>query len=241
MKVMIVEDDSEVAGLLLALLRKDGLATETCAEGDVALELLQSGNYDAAILDILIPGLNGIEVVRRLRERGSTLPVLMLSALNSVDQRVSGLEAGADDYLAKPFAIKEVVARVKALGRRSLKMHASNDPGILSIADLIMDLTRREVRRAGVRLDLSSRETLLIEVLLRHAGHVCSRRLLLEEVWEHHWDQASNVVEVYIRRLRQKVDQDHELKLLHTVRGEGYMLREQAPQEPRTVTAKLAW
>lgn len=229
MRVLIVEDETKIGALLLKGLRENGLAAEICLRGDEALDLLRGGEYDAAVLDIMLPRLSGIEITRRLRERGSTLPILMVSALGSVDERVAGINAGADDYMAKPFAVKEVVARVKALGRRSLKMPSPNRSATLAIADLTLDLTRREVRRAGRRLDLSTRETLLIEVLLRHAGHICGRRLLLEEVWEHHFEQGSNLVDVYIRRLRQKVDEGHEVRLLHTVRGAGYVLREDAP------------
>lgn len=229
MRVLIVEDETKIGALLLKGLRENGLAAEICSRGDEALEMLRGGDYDAAVLDIMLPRLNGIELTRKLRERGSTLPILMVSALGSVDERVAGINAGADDYMAKPFAVKEVVARVKALGRRSLKMPPQSNPAMLGIADLTLDLTRREVRRSGRRLDLSARETLLVEVLLRHAGHICGRRLLLEEVWEHYFDQGSNLVDVYIRRLRQKVDEGHEMKLLHTVRGAGYVLREDAP------------
>ena len=229
MRVLIVEDEAKIGALLLKGLRENGLAAEICARGDEALELLRGGDYDAAVLDIMLPRLSGIELTRKLRERGSTLPILMVSALGSVDERVAGINAGADDYMAKPFAVKEVVARVKALGRRSLKMPPQAKSSMLGIADLTLDLTRREVRRAGRRLDLSTRETLLIEVLLRHAGHICGRRLLLEEVWEHHFDQGSNLVDVYVRRLRQKVDEGHDVKLLHTVRGAGYVLQEDAP------------
>ena len=229
MRVLIVEDESKMAALLLDGLREHGLAAEVCARGDEALEKLRDGGYDAAVLDIMLPGLNGIAVTRKLRERGNVVPILMVSALGSVDERVAGINAGADDYMAKPFAIKEVVARVKSLGRRSMKMPPQANATVLSIADLTLDLTRREARRAGQRLDLSAREMLLLEVLLRHAGHICGRRLLLEEVWEHHFDQGSNLVDVYIRRLRQKLDADHEVKLLHTVRGAGYVLKEGAP------------
>lgn len=229
MRVLIVEDESKMATLLLEGLREHGLAAEVCSRGDEALEQLRQGGYDAAVLDIMLPQLDGLSLIRQLRAHGSTLPVLMVSALGSLDERVAGINAGADDYLAKPFAVKEVVARVKALGRRSLKMSSSVAATTLSLADLTLDLTRREVRRAGKRLDLSSREILLLEVLLRHAGHICGRRLLLEEVWEYHFDQGSNLVDVYIRRLRIKLDQGHEIKLLHTVRGAGYLLKEGSP------------
>ena len=195
----------------------------------MALQLLKTGGFDAVVMDIMLPGLDGISITRELRARGNQVPILMVSAMGSVDERVAGIEAGADDYLAKPFAVKELAARLKALGRRSLKMPQQVGVHILSLADLMLDLKRREARRAGERLHLSARETLLLEVLLRHAGHICGRRLLLEEVWEYHFDQGSNLVDVFIRRLRQKLDVGHEVKLLHTVRGAGYVLQEGAP------------
>ena len=229
MKVLIVEDEKRMASLLLDGLRDQGLAAEVCGRGDEALELLRMGGFDAAVLDIMLPGRDGISITKELRAWGNQVPILMVSALGSVDERVAGIEAGADDYLAKPFSVKELAARLKALGRRSLKMPQQTGEHMLSLADLTLDLHRREARRGGERLNLSARETLLLEVLLRHTGHICGRRLLLEEVWEYHFDQGSNLVDVFIRRLRQKLDIGHELKLLHTVRGAGYVLQEGAP------------
>ncbi len=229
MRVLIVEDEMKMAALLLEGLQHHGLAAEVCGRGDEALEKLRGGGYDAAVLDVMLPRMDGITITRRLRERGSTLPILMLSALGSVDERIAGINAGADDYMAKPFAVKEVAARVKALGRRAMKMPVQADANVLTLADLTLDLIRREARRGGARLDLSVRETLLLEVLMRHAGMICGRRLLLEEVWEHHFDQGSNLVDVCIRRLRLRLDEGHEVKLLHTVRGAGYVLMEGAP------------
>ena len=229
MKVLIVEDNRRMAVVLLEGLRAQGLAAEVCGRGDEALGLLLAGGYDAAVLDIMLPQRDGLSMVRELRARGNQVPILMISALGSMDERVVGIEAGADDYLAKPFAVKELVARVKALGRRSLKMPQQVGDHILMLGDLSLDVNRREARRGGGRLPLSAREVLLLEVLLRHAGHVCGRRLLLEEVWEYHFDQGSNLVDVFIGRLRQKLDLGHEVKLLHTVRGAGYVLQEGAP------------
>lgn len=226
MRVLIVEDEPKMAVLLRDGLIDHGLAAEVCNRGDEALERLRAGGYDAAVLDIMLPKMSGLAITRKLRERGSTLPILIVSALGSVDERVAGIDAGADDYIAKPFAVKEVAARVKALGRRSMKMRVQSSSSVLSLADLKLDVVRREARRGNERLDLSARELLLLEVLLRHAGMICGRRLLLQEVWEHEFDQGSNLVDVYIRRLRQKLDQDHELKLLRTVRGAGYVLKE---------------
>ena len=229
MRVLIVEDEPKLAALLLGGLRDQGLATEVCHRGDEALERLRGGGYDAALLDIMLPVMDGITITRKLRERNSTLPILMVSALGSVDERVAGIEAGADDYLVKPFAMREVAARLKSLGRRSLKMTPQAAADVLAVADLTFDLTRREARRGGRRLDLSQRETLLLEVLMRHAGMICGRRLLLQEVWEYDNDQGSNLVDVYIRRLRTRLDLPHETKLLHTVRGAGYVLKEEPP------------
>ena len=229
MRVLIVEDEAKMAALLLEGLRNHGLAAEVCGRGDDALKLLQNGGFDAAVLDIMLPGLDGIAITRMLRERGNTIPILMVSALGSVDERVTGIEAGADDYLAKPFAVKELIARLKSLGRRSLQMPQMTSPQVLRLADLTLDLQRREARRAGELLHLSAKETLLLEVLLRHAGLICGRRLLLQEVWEYQFDQGSNLVDVFIRRLRLKLDLGNEVKLLHTVRGAGYVLKEGDP------------
>jgi DNA-binding response OmpR family regulator len=229
MRVLIVEDELKMATLLLDGLREHGLAAEVCGRGDEALKLLQAGGFDAAVMDVMLPGLNGIAITRKLRERGHHVPILMVSALGSVDERVAGIEAGADDYLAKPFAVKELIARLKSLGRRSLQMPQMAGPQVLRLADLTLDLQRREARRAGELLHLSAKETLLLEVLLRHAGMICGRRLLLQEVWEYQFDQGSNLVDVFIRRLRMKLDVGHEVKLLHTVRGAGYLLREGEP------------
>jgi DNA-binding response OmpR family regulator len=226
MRILIVEDEAKMSSLLLDGLREHGLAADICPRGDEALTLLQAGGYDAAVLDVMLPGLDGITLTKRLRERGHTVPILMVSALGQMEERVAGIEAGADDYLAKPFAVKELIARLRSLGRRSMQMPQMASPTVLRLADLTLDLQRREARRGGELLHLSGKETLLLEVLMRHAGLICGRRLLLQEVWEYQFDQGSNLVEVFIRRLRQKLETGHEVKLLHTVRGAGYVLRE---------------
>jgi len=229
MRILIIEDDPKMAALLLQGLQDHGLAADVCHRGDEALDRLNGGGYDAAVLDILLPGINGLMLTRKLRDQGSTLPILMISALGSVDERVTGINAGADDFLAKPFAVKELSARLKALGRRSQAIPHQSADKVLRLADLSFDLDRRQVRRAGELVHLSERETLLLEVLFRHAGFICGRRLLLAEVWEYHFDQGSNLVDVYIRRLRLKIDLGQDVKLLHTVRGTGYILKEGAP------------
>jgi DNA-binding response OmpR family regulator len=225
MRVLIVEDEKKLAAFLSKGLREAGMLPETCHRGDQALDRILTTGFDAVILDIMLPGLDGLSVVRRLRRAGNATPVLMLSARGELDERVEGIEAGADDYLPKPFAVKEVVARIRALGRRRGEPAAQ----LLKLADLSYDLTRREVRRAGKRIELSGRELLLLDVLMRNAGRICGRMLLLETVWEYQFDPGSNLVDVYVMRLRNKIDSGHDVKLIHTVRGSGYVMREGAP------------
>ena len=225
MKVLVVEDEKKMAAFLERGLKEHDFAVSVCRRGDEALTAILETALDAVILDVMLPGLDGLSLVRRLRQRGNATPVLMLSARGEVDERVEGLEAGADDYLAKPFAIKEVVARVRALGRRQPEARAT----VLKIGDLTMDFTQHEVRRGSDRIDLAAREYKMLEVLLRNAGRVCGRALLLEQVWDFNFDPGSNLVDVYIRRLREKIDAGREAKLLHTVRGSGYVLKEDKP------------
>lgn len=224
MKVLIVEDERKMAAFLERAFRENAFEAEVCRDGNAALERILQTAFDAVVLDIMLPGPDGLAIVRRLRERGNQTPVLILSARGEVDERVAGLDAGADDYMAKPFAIKEVVARVRALGRRTPATRAQ----VLKLADLTLDLVAHEARRAGQRIDLTTREYRTLEVLLRHTGRICGRSLLLEQVWDFNFDPGSNIVDVYIRRLREKIDAPFELKLLHTVRGSGYVLREGA-------------
>ncbi|MGI8603244.1 MAG: response regulator transcription factor [Verrucomicrobiales bacterium] len=225
MRVLIVEDEPKLASFLAKGFKENGLIPETCHRGDVAVERILTASYDAVVLDVMLPGLDGLSVVRRLRSGGNSTPVLILSARGVVDERVEGIEAGADDYLSKPFVLRELVARVKALGRRGGESKAQ----VLKLNDLVFDLTTRDVRRAGKRIDLSAREMLMLEVLLRNASRICGRMLLLEKVWEYHFDPGSNLVDVYIMRLRNKIDLGHEVKLLHTVRGSGYIMKEDVP------------
>ena len=224
MKVLVVEDESKMAAFLERGFREQHFEVEVCGRGDTALDRIQSSSFDAVVLDIMLPGLDGISVVRRLREQGNATPVLILSARGHVDERVEGLEAGADDYLAKPFAIKEVVARARALSRRVPETRVQ----MLKLVDLTIDLVQHEARRDGTRLDLSAREFKMLEVLLRNAGRICGRALLLEQVWDFNFDPGTNLVDVYVKRLRRKLDDGHEVKLVHTVRGSGYLLKEGA-------------
>lgn len=223
MRLLIVEDERKTAALLRYNLTEQGFEV-TCAEdGESGLALALSGVWEALLVDIMLPKLDGLSLVRALRAKGDATPVIMLSARGEVEQRVEGLDAGADDYLAKPFAMSELLARLRSLARRSVH----TKPAALSVADLTFDTTSREVRRAGKRVDLSSRENLLLECLLRAEGRVVSRRDILGTVWEYDFDPGTNLVDVYVRRLRDKLDRDHSPPLIQTVRGLGYALRVQ--------------
>lgn len=224
-KVLVVEDELKMAAFLERGLKEHGFLVTVTRRGDDAMDLILQSPYDAVVLDVMLPGLDGLSLVRRLRQRGNATPVLMLSARGEVDERVEGLEAGADDYLAKPFAIKEVLARLRALGRRQPEARAQ----VLKLADLTMDTAQHEVRRGGERIELASREYRMLQVFLRNTGRVCGRALLLEQVWDFNFDPGSNLVDVYVKRLREKIDAGRGIKLLHTVRGSGYVLKEEEP------------
>lgn len=225
MHILIVEDEIRAAASLQEGLAHAGFAPEICGRGDEAVERISTGAYDAVIMDIMLPGCDGVTAVRRLRGRSNSTPILLLSALGEVDQRIAGLNAGADDYLAKPFAIGEVVARVQALTRRGGETKAI----LLRVADLTLDVPHRIASRGGKLIELSAREFRLLEVLMKQAGQPCPRSLLLREVWDYHFDPGTNLVDVYIRKLREKIDADSVPALLHTIRGVGYMISETAP------------
>ncbi|HVE16394.1 MAG TPA: response regulator transcription factor, partial [Chthoniobacterales bacterium] len=216
----IVEDEKKIASHLKRALGEAGFSADVLHRGDEALAALREIPYDVAVLDVMLPGLDGLAVLKRLRGESNAVPVLMLTARGQVNERVEGLESGADDYLAKPFAIEEVVARVRALLRR----RSGDSLTIYGIADLTMDVSRRGVTRAGAKIELTAREFSLLELLLRSPGHVFTRTQICEKVWEYHFDPGTNIVDVYIQRLRQKIDHDSPLKLLHTMRGVGYYL-----------------
>jgi two-component system OmpR family response regulator len=224
-KVLVVEDDRETAGQMAACLAEGGYAVDLAVDGNDALERGRSGDYAVITVDRLLPGLDGLEVVQRLRTTGVTTPALIISALGEVDDRVRGLRAGGDDYLVKPFALAEMLARVDALARRSGTVVKET---VLRVADLEMDLLARRVRRAGVELDLLPREFQLLEYFMRNEGRVVSRAMLLANVWDVHFDPMTNIVDVYVGRLRRKVDAGDARPLIHTVRGVGFCLR--APQ-----------
>ncbi|HWT97134.1 MAG TPA: response regulator transcription factor [Terriglobales bacterium] len=223
MKILIIEDDTETADYISRGLREHGHAADLAQDGADGFYMATSGIYDCAIVDRMLPAIDGIELVRRLRNAGIRTPVLFLTALRGVGDRVRGLEAGADDYLVKPFAFAELMARLNALARRP---PLSDAPTTLRLADLEVDLLKRTATRAGERIDLQPREFRLLEFLLRHADRVVTRTMLLEGVWDFHFDPKTNIVETHISRLRGKLSRaGREPELIHTVRGSGYILR----------------
>ncbi|SDX05734.1 winged helix-turn-helix domain-containing protein [Thiocapsa roseopersicina] len=223
MRVLLIEDDRQTADYLLKALAETGAVTDHVADGRAGLLQAASGDYDALIVDRMLPGLDGVGIVRTLRASGNRTPVLFLSALGEVDDRVEGLRAGGDDYLVKPFAFSELHARLEVLLRRG---KADTPETRLRVADLEMDLLKREVNRSGREIQLQPREFRLLEYLVRHAGQVVTRTMLLEQVWDYHFDPQTNVIDVHISRLRGKIDKDFDPPLLQTVRGVGYMIRD---------------
>jgi two-component system OmpR family response regulator len=222
-RILVIEDDKDVASFIRNGLAQAGCKVDLADNGRDGLFLATTESYDALVVDRMLPGIDGLTVIRTLRASSNTTPVLILSALGEVDDRVKGLKAGSDDYLVKPFAFSELLARLEALARRA-KSGAEAPATVLKCADLEMDLLRREVRRAGKPIDLQPREFQLLEFLLRHAGQVVTRTMLLEGVWDYHFDPQTNVIDVHISRLRSKIDRGFDRPLLHTVRGAGYRL-----------------
>jgi two-component system, OmpR family, response regulator len=221
MKILLVEDDGETADYVVNGLSEDGHALDHAASGTTGLELACTRDYDVAVVDRMLPGLDGLSLVRALRSSGRQTPVLFLTSVGGVDDRVDGLEAGGDDYLLKPFAFSELAARVNALGRRS-PMRAEET--VLRVADLEMNLIARTVRRGGEPIELQPREFKLLEYMMRNRGRVLTRTMLLERVWDFHFDPKTNVVETHVSRLRSKVDRPFEKEMIRTVRGSGYVL-----------------
>jgi len=222
MRALIIEDDRTIADFVGRGLRESGFAVDHAADGDEGLEAALQQPYDVAIVDLMLPKRDGLAVIDTLRRRGLTTPVLILSARRSVDDRVRGLQAGGDDYLTKPFAFAELLARVQALVRRA---SLSPEPTTLTIGDLSLDLLTRKVARAGASIDLRPREFALLEYLMRNAGKVVSKTMILSHVWDYNFDPQTNIVDVLVSRLRDKIDRPFETKRLHTVRGVGYVIR----------------
>ena len=224
MKILLVEDDRRAAEYLAKGLTDLGHAVEHAYDGEAGLALAMNGGFDAIVLDRMLPKLDGLEIVRRLRASGAAVPVLILSALDEVDERIQGLRAGGDDYLTKPYHLEELTARLEALARR----HGEAAPsGKVTIADLELDTRTRRVSRAGKKIELTAREFQLLEFLMRHARQVVTRTMILEGVWDYHFDPKTNVIDVHISRLRQAIDKGFDRPLLHTVRGAGYTLTEE--------------
>lgn len=225
MRILVVEDDLEAQRYLVKGLREAGHVVDEASDGETGLSLALSRSYDLAIVDRMLPKMDGLQLVATLREEYNTIPVLFLSALSDVDDRIKGLRAGGDDYLTKPYAFAELIARLEALMRR-------RDPTSIktrvAVGDLEIDLLSRTAKRAGSEIDLQPREFRLLEYLMRHAGQIVTRTMLLENVWEYHFDPQTNVIDVHVSRLRAKIDKGFASPLLHTVRGAGYMIRAHA-------------
>jgi DNA-binding response OmpR family regulator len=221
MRLLIVEDQRKIAGFLKRGLEEEHYAVDIAGTGEDALALIDVTPYDLVILDLMLPGMSGLEVCQRLRARGETIPVLMLTAKHRVEDRVMGLDLGADDYLTKPFAFPELLARV----RSALRRHAQTKTVTLQVGDLVLNTATHEVTRAGRPIELVSKEYAVLEYLMRRAGQVVTRTMILEGVWNYDFDPGSNVVDVYIRYLRRKLDDPFPVKLIETIRGTGYRLR----------------
>jgi len=224
MRVLVVEDESRMADVIRRSLAKEGLAADVAARGEDALDMAAAVDYDAIVLDVMLPGISGFETCRTMRERGVWAPVLMLTARDAVEDRVVGLDSGADDYLVKPFALAELHARLRSLARRG----QPERPAVLEVGDLRLDPARHEVRRAATEIDLSTKEFALLETLMRRPGEVLSRLELVEHAWDIAYETRSNIIDVYVRRLRDKIDRPFGEDSIETVRGAGYRLREEA-------------
>ncbi len=221
MRILVVEDEEKVASFIRRALEEESYAVDLCADGAKGLDLARAGCYDLVILDLMLPGMPGLEVLKALRKEQVPAPVLILTARSDVDQKVKGLDAGADDYLTKPFAIEELLARARALLRRGTGEAA----GALQIEDLVLNPATREVTRAGRRIELTTKEYALLEYLMRNPGRVLTRPMISEHVWNQDFDTFTNVIDVYVNYLRNKVDRGQDRKLIQTVRGSGYTLK----------------
>ncbi len=224
MRILIAEDERDLNRLIKKRLKENGYSVDACFDGEEVLDYLQCAEYDALILDIMMPKMDGIAVLQRLRERENAIPVLLLTAKDSIEDRVTGLDAGADDYLVKPFAFEELLARLRVLLRKPVTQKSS----VLRVADLSLHMDTRQVFRGDKEIRLSSKEYALLHYMMQNAGVVLSRDKLEQHVWDYDFSGGSNVIDVYIRYLRKKVDEGYENKLIHTVRGHGYILREDA-------------
>jgi len=225
MRVLIIEDDLETARFLSKALKDSGHESDHCEDGDLGLSYGRSNEYDVLIVDRMLPKRDGLSIIETLRHENVTTPVLILSALDKVDERVKGLRSGGDDYLTKPFAFSELLARIEILMRRVVPDGEETD---LKVADLVIERLSQQVSRAGKNIQLVPREYRLLEYLMRHKGKVVTRTMLLENVWDYHFDPGTNIIDVHISRLRSKIDKDFDCSLLQTIRGAGYMISDGA-------------
>ena len=225
MRVLVIEDDREAAQFLSKSLKESGHAADIASDGEMGLELAQAALHDVLIVDRMLPKLDGLTVIKTLRSEGVRTPVLVLSALGDVDDRVKGLRAGGDDYLTKPYAYSELLARIEALARRAVPEEQETR---YTVGDLVLDRLSHRVTRSGEQIPLQPREYRLLEYLMKNAGQVVTRTMLLEHVWDYHFDPQTNVIDVHVSRLRAKIDKTFDKPLLHTVRGAGYMIRDGA-------------
>jgi len=221
MRILIIEDEKKVAGFLKNGLREEGYAVDDAFDGQAGFDLAVENEYDIIILDLMLPGLDGITLCKKLREQGNHTPILMLTAREAVKDRVIGLDAGADDYMTKPFAFEELLARVRVI----LRKRPVTQELKLEIGDLVLDLITHKVRRGGDEIELTTKEYALLEFLMRNAGTIVTRTMISEHVWDINFETFTNVIDVYINYLRNKIDRDHDEKLIHTVRGRGYVLK----------------
>jgi two-component system OmpR family response regulator len=224
MRILVVEDDKKIASFVAKGLKEAGYAVDVAQDGQDGLDLGLSGVYDAAVVDIMLPGLDGLTLIERLRAKKNNTPVIILSAKRTVDDRVKGLQAGGDDYLTKPFSFSELLARIQALIRRDTRVA---EPSTLTVGDLTIDLLAREAKREHTVISLPAREFALLEYLMRHPNRIISKTSILENIYDYSFDPQTNVVDVLVCRLRNKIDKDFDRKMLHTVRGMGYVLKDQ--------------
>jgi two-component system OmpR family response regulator len=222
MRILVVEDDKKIASFVVNGFKQNGFAVDHAKDGEEGLALARATPYDAAVVDVMLPKLDGLALIQELRRAHVKTPVIVLSAKATVDDRIKGLQAGSDDYLTKPFAFSELLARIQALIRRASQ---TSEPTRLTIADLTLDLLTREVTRGGRKIELQTREFALLEYLMRNAGRVITKTMILEHIWDYSFDPQTNIVDVLVHRLRTKIDKDFPVKLIHTYRGVGYALK----------------
>lgn len=227
MRLLVVEDEKDLNDIIVRRLRDSKYCVDACFDGLEALDYIAMAEYDTIILDVMLPGLSGLEILRRLRQKDNKVPVLLLTAKDSIEDRVKGLDSGADDYLIKPFAFDELLARIRVLTRRN----GNQVSNLLSVGDLTMDIESHVVKRGGKVIPLSSKEFAVLEYMMHNQGVVLSRGKMEQHIWNYDYEGGSNVIDVYIRYLRRKIDSDYSTKLIHTIRGAGYVLREEKNEE----------